>query len=65
MPPFKACSEALRLRSAAEMARSEGDEVVLIRPMPAGRVRPEEEVTERSGRLELGVVLLLLLWSDI
>lgn len=49
------------------MARSEGDEVVLIRPMPAGRVRPEEEVTERSGRLELGVVLLLLLllWSDI
>lgn len=44
------------------MARSEGDEVVLIRPMPAGRVRPDVEVAERSDLL--GVVFLLL-WSDI
>lgn len=60
MAPFKACSEALRLNSAAEAERSEGDEAVLTLPIE-GRCRPAAEVTERNCCF--GVVLGLC--SDI
>lgn len=54
--PFSACSEALRLISAVEMARKEGEEAVLVLRMPE-RCRPGVDVTER--KCCFGVVLFL------
>lgn len=67
MVPLRACSEALRLSSAAALARrvslAEGDEVLLkVLPTIACRWKPLWELTERSCCC-LGVVLVL--WSAI